>query len=523
MADSTPVEVLSPFVQDLKRAHKISTPLVAVETLDPQALVYDLAVMYKETGVVLWDIAQGFKGMNEAGKRVKTAIMPKEDKIARRPDMNLVEALGMMASDKCPEDAVFIMVNAHRLWDETPILQGIMNLRDHFKRIGAMLVMTHPGITLPVELLQDVMTLDQPLPDDTEIKAILKTTVDAFQASHKDVPDMDVETLRKATNAMRGLAPFPIETSAALCLDKNRRIVARDLWDRKRAYLNGTRGIKVDEGKATFDQIGGLDSIKAYLKQMDKGPDSPEIYVRWDEVEKQMAGFGAASGVGDSSGVTQDIIGMILRAMEDYEWDGAIFIGLPGSGKTLITRSISPTFGKLCLSMDIGAVKNSLVGESEANIRAMLKTLYAAGRERVFIMATCNNIGVMPPELLRRFLSGRWYFDLPTRVEKDSIWPICLTQYGLDPKSTRPNDTKWTGAEIRNVCKVARKLGIDLASAAKKIIPVSQSNPELVSRLREQAHNNYLSASVDGPFVIPDDDEVEAMPMPSRKFSDNRA
>ena len=45
------------------------------------------------------------------------------------------------------------------------MVQGIWNLRDVFKAGGQMLVLvTPPGATLPVELQNDVMVIDEPLP-----------------------------------------------------------------------------------------------------------------------------------------------------------------------------------------------------------------------------------------------------------------------------------------------------------------------------------------------------------------------
>jgi SpoVK/Ycf46/Vps4 family AAA+-type ATPase len=189
--------------------------------------------------------------------------------------------------------------------------------------------------------------------------------------------------------------------------------------------------------------------------------------------------------------------------MEDYNAKGIICVGHPGSGKSLFAKSIG-TSGKIpTLSIDLGACKGSLVGESERKIRAVVRTVCGlSGKRSVFVVATCNKLDTLPPELRRRFTLGIMFFDLPTLEERNYIWDINLKRFNLDPKEEKPDCTNWTGAEIRNVCANSADFGISLKESAEFIVPLIKSDPENIDKLRRFANGRFLSASHNGPYSM---------------------
>ena len=74
----------------------------------------------------------------------------------------------------------------------------------------------------------------------------------------------------------------------------------------------------------------------------------------------------------------------------------------------------------------------------------------------VYLIATCNDIGKMPPELTRaeRF-DGIMFLDLPSRTQKDKIWQQYIRLFDLDEQQPLPDDSNYTGAEIRACCRLA--------------------------------------------------------------------
>src|SRR5206468_10768761 len=99
-----------------------------------------------------------------------------------------------------------------------------------------------------------------------------------------------------------------------------------------------------------------------------------------------------------------------------------------------------------------------------------------AGEEALWV-ATCNRFEAIPTELRRRFTYGVWFADLPSREERAAIWQVHLQANGF-PVKAAAIDWEWTGAEIRNCCDLARRLGISPSEAAAYVVPVSQSDPE---------------------------------------------
>ena len=114
----------------------------------------------------------------------------------------------------------------------------------------------------------------------------------------------------------------------------------------------------------------------------------------------------------------------------------------------------------------------------------------------VFVVCTSNDISKLPPEFSRaeRF-DGMFFLDLPTKEEKEGIWRIYRGQFDIGPSEIQPDDTDWTGAEIRACCRLSALLDMPLNQAAKNVVPVAITAAEQVDRLRTWASGRCLSAS----------------------------
>ena len=104
-------------------------------------------------------------------------------------------------------DAIVFFNNPQRIWEQVDIVQGVWNLRDAFKVGGQMLVLvTTPGSVLPVELQNDVMVIDEPLPSAEDLRHIIPGM---FESAELAPPDDCV--VDQAVDALVGLAAFPAE------------------------------------------------------------------------------------------------------------------------------------------------------------------------------------------------------------------------------------------------------------------------------------------------------------------------
>ena len=143
-------------------------------------------------------------------------------------------------------------------------------------------------------------------------------------------------------------------------------------------------------------------------------------------------------------------------------------------------------------------MESSLVGASTERLRTALQIIDAVSQGRMLFIATCNSIASLPPELRRRFTLGTFFFDLPTAEERATIWKIYLKKYSVSGEL--PNDEGWTGAEIKECCRKAHRLGITLAQASRYIVPVSRSAAEQIKALRQMASGKFISASTPGIY-----------------------
>jgi len=198
------------------------------------------------------------------------------------------------------------------------------------------------------------------------------------------------------------------------------------------------------------------------------------------------------------------------------------------------------------LSLDMGRVFGSLVGESEAKMREALKVVDAmapcvlfideiekglAGvggsatdggttqrvggtfltwlndhTSEVFVIATCNDYSKLPPEYTRM---GRWdsiwFVDNPAVKEQLDILDIYLKRFlgkvlgtmmaESDGRVKIPDLDSYSGAEIRQVAIEAAYNGGDLEAAAGFVIPISKSQKAQMDALREWARFRTIPAS----------------------------
>ncbi len=476
------IRPIDQFMKTLKAARRVSTPLLAIRSADPALAIARVQdAVGKSAPMIHWDIVRGLAPMNENGTKELGKLIGERDPTGIGP----VEAL--VLASQLSEDSVLLYANAQRFWVDPQVTQAIWNLRDAFKSSGRTLVLlTTPGAVLPDELTQDVLVLDEPLPGIDDLARIFQETVAAADVPHT------VEVAEKAMDAMLGLAAFPAEQVLAMSVSKG-ALDLEQLWDRKRQVIEQTPGLSVWRGGETFDDIGGCENIKRFLRAVINGAEAPRGIVFLDEIEKAFAGTGT-----DLSGVKTELTGAILSWMQDRSADGCLLIGPPGAAKSLVAKATGNTAGIPTIAFDLGAMQNALVGSSGERLRSALKVVDAVTKGRSLWIATCNSIGTLPPELRRRFTLGTFFFDLPSPEERASIWTIYLAKYGMTGEL--PDDDGWTGAEIKECCRKAYRLRLSLKESAEYIVPVSRSAADQIKALRQQASGKYISASSPGVY-----------------------
>ena len=80
------------------------------------------------------------------------------------------------------------------------------------------------------------------------------------------------------------------------------------------------------------------------------------------------------------------------------------------------------------------------------------------------------------------------------------IWSIYLDLYEIDRDQRMPEDTDWTGAEIKACCRLSALLDVPLVQAAQNVVPIAVTAAESVERLRTWASGRCLSAQQPGLY-----------------------
>lgn len=475
-------------------ARRVGAPIVVWKTPDPaasiKALIAALNGSAENTPLAEWNTADGTRPLNDLAN-IGTGIGRYDTMEGLPGALNAAAGLPGRKADKL--GALFFIHNAHRWIGEATVMQAVWNLRDKFKANMRTLVLFCPHMQTPNELVNDVVTIDEPLPTEEQIKEIVQAEVKNSGAK------VTKEAVEKATGALTGLSAFAAEQAVAMSFIRGKSGVELDVdnvWERKRKAIEETRGLSVWRGGESFKDIAGYDNAKRFFNLLIKSSRAPKAYVWIDELEKSIAGAN-----GDNTGVTQDQLLVILTEMQDTGAMGALFLGHPGTAKSAMAKAIGNTAEVPTIKLDLGAMKQGEVGTSETNIRAAMKVVGSVGQGNVCFIATCNKISVLPPELRRRFNLGTFFFDLPNDEERNAIWRLYLAKYGRKEKNPPPSDG-WTGAEVYGCVNKADLLGCSVDEASKFVAPIC-ADRVTIDTLRSVAHNAFISSSDEGIYKMP--------------------
>lgn len=499
------------FKETFKAAKYVSTPIVVVQTPDPSSTMHlighDLFESEEQYPILYWDVVQGFKACNEQAKPMAQQLAAASAGYdgAQEPRKALTALYDLAASKELLRGTIILFANAHRYISDTDVVQAVFNLRDCFAEENRTAVfLTTPGVTLPAELVDHTLVLEEPLPTRADLRRVVDEIIQDTRSQNDKMPEVPTAQLEQATDALIGLTTFAAQQTTAMSLSLNGLNLHR-LWTRKVKLIEQTPGLSVWKGGESFADIRGVDNVRDYLEMNLRCEDPPGAIVFVDEVDKQVAGHGT-----DSSGVKTEMNGTLLTWMQDKGALGMIFLGPPGTAKSLTAKASGNLIGAPVIPFNMTAMQASHVGQSGQNLRTALQVVDAVSQGRPLFIATCNSINVLPPELRRRFKLGTFFFDLPDEPARQLIWELYLRKYNLS--GDLPEDTDWSGDDIMNCCRNAHRMKISLQRAAQYIVPVGTSARDEIRQLRLQASRKYIDAAKPGPYVF-DDKDTQLQPM----------
>ncbi len=393
-----------------------------------------------------------------------------------------------------------MLVNFHRFLNSPEIVQALARQITLGKQQRTFVVILAPVVQVPPELETLITLVEHPLPNRDQLADIAH----AVATEPGELPAGD--DLGRMLDAAAGLTRFEAENVFSLALVREGRLEAQTIWQEKCQALKKTGLLQLHRGPESFAHIGGLEALKSFCCRALK------------------------RGAGRPAGV---------------QARGVLLLSPPGCGKSQFAKALGNEVGRPTISLDIGGLMGSLVGETESRTRQALRTIDALApcvvlvdelekalggtsqggsgdsgvsarlfgsllswlndhTSDVFFVGTCNDISKLPPEFARseRF-DGVFFVDFPDELQREAIWQIYLQQFRIDSEQPRPVDSDWSGAEIKSCCRLAALLDCSLVEASQNVVPVARTAAEAVDRLRRWADCRCLSADRAGIYHLP--------------------
>lgn len=456
-----------------------------IESHEHQDALADLAQLCRQEDwrLASWDIDQG---LQVSGEMIEAGG---SDPLAA------IKALNSLAT---PEGtAILVLQNFHRFIQSAEIVQALAQQILTGKQNRMFLVVLSSVVAIPAELEKLFVVLEHELPDRRQLAEIAR----GIATEAGELPEK--RELETVLDAASGLSRFEAEGAFSLSLVRRGRITPQAIWELKTQALKKSGLLTLHRGEDAFDSLGGLTALKAFTKRALLQPECNNTRLRPR---------------------------------------GVLLLSPPGCGKSQFCKTLGNEVGRPVLILDVGSLMGSLVGESEKRTRQALQIVDAmapcvlmideiekafAGvgssgqsdsgvsarmfgsflswlndhTSDVFVVATSNDVTKLPPEFGRseRF-DGIFFLDLPGREQKDQIWDQYIPLFGLNPDQERPEDTDWTGAEIRSCCRLAGLLDVPLIQSQQNVVPVAVTAAESVTRLRQWANSRCLDADRPGIF-----------------------
>ncbi len=469
--------------------------------------------------LLYWSITEGFTGDQEFTD-------------LRDP----IKALDLLI--KYEDSALFVLRDFHPYLKDPVVVRRLRDCHRAFKESERLknVMLLSASMKIPTEVEKEVAVVDFSLPTRADIRALIDGLC-------QDFPDLGTrhgnDARDRFTEAALGLTYEEANNVFAKSLVRHRDFDMDTILSEKKAIIRKSGLLEYYETQEQFNDVGGLKTLKEWL-------------------QKRQGAF------------TQKARTFGLPVPK-----GILLIGIPGCGKSLTAKAVGALWQMPLLRLDVGKVFSGLVGSSEENIRKAIATAEAVApailwldeleqgfsgvqssgqsdagttarvfgsfitwlqekQSAVFVIATANDVSMLPPELLRKGRFDEIFFvDMPTMDERKDILRIHLekkkrplSEDDLDALALATRD--FSGAELEQVVVAALydaffENGADLTrdrllTSSSEVIPLALTMKEKIDGLRDWARSRARSASglpIGAPAHEDPDAAEDAQPKPA--------
>ena len=486
--------------EELRLLLRSRFPILVVETAEEQRFLKlaETVCNLDEVALFTWSVVRGLSGIRQGS--------------AVAQSRELIDAMAHLS--RSPQNGVFVFLDAQPFMDHPGVIRMVREIAfDHTKhRQTLVFVGTRVALHPDLQRMSAAFRLAPLGPDD--VRALIKEEAELYMYQ-KEV------NLR----ADRAAYEMLVQHLVGLSRDDARRLIRQSIED---------------EGEITMDDVARV--LRMKHEALGQGGTLQMV----TDVES-LDHVGGQANLKKWLALRRDAF---HRAAGTEKLDvpkGVLLLGVQGAGKSLAARAVAGSWRVPLLRLDFGALYNKFHGETERNLREALETAsqmspcilwldeiekgVATGdadggvsrrvlgtlltwmserRQRVFLIATANDIGSLPPELLRKGRFDEIFFvDLPDPRVREEIYRIHLEKRGHPspgfelPKLAAAAE-RFSGAEIeQSIVSAAYAAHSEKVALATKhvLAEIAATRPLAVVRAEEVA---ALRAWAAGRTVLAD-------------------
>ena len=487
------------FNDELALFLKARYPIIYINTVEEDRVEYVLRKNVKTNlnrSIYSWDFVDGYTNN------------PNNEGFARR---NPLQALELVERLNAETPAVFLLKDFNRFLTDLSISRKLRNISRILKLQPKTIIIIGSDFTIPKEL-QDLITIIQfQLPLEEEISQELNRLITSLNIK------VDSQLFENLTRACQGLSLERIRRVLSKIIATYKTIDENSisvLLSEKKQIIRQTEILEYSSVSEKIDNLGGLDNLKDWLKK------------RKTAFSIQASNYGLPTP------------------------RGLLLIGIQGTGKSLTAKAIANDWQLPLLKLDVGKLFGGIVGESESRLRQMINvaetispcilwideidkafsntdskgdsgtsnrvlatfTSWLSEKTKpVFVIATANNIDLIPLELIRKGRFDEIFFlDLPKKEEREEIFKIHLQEFrpnsweSFDYSLLGKSSDSFSGAEIRQSIiegmyhafyEKREFLTDDICLALEELIPLAYLESDQMVRLQNWADSGRIRSA----------------------------
>jgi len=477
-------------------------PLVVIETHEEGRVMalLEQVTNLENLALFVWSIADGLRRTKQTQPLTQT--------------YEFRDALRHI--DKTPQNGIYVMLDAHPYLEDPINARLIREIAMEYGKTARTVVLVSTRIDVNLDLARMSARFKLSLPNLEGIQAMISEEIKLWADQGGEPVRGQKEALHLLARHLTGMALDDARRLARQAIRDDSLITFKDV-ERVLRYKYDSLGtnsvLSLELDTASFAQVGGLKKLK-----------------RWLELRRSV------------------FVGAPQPGLEPPK--GVMLLGVQGSGKSLAAKAVAGAWGLPLLRFDFATLYNKFSGETERNLREALASAEAMApcvlwideiekgltndssggtdggvsrrllgslltwlserKERVFIVATANDIEQLPPELIRKGrLDEIFFVDLPDAETRAEIFAIHLARRELpvakfDLSALAEATDKFSGAEIEQAIVSAlyeahaQQKPLDQAQLLEEIRrtrPLATVMAERISALREWAAARTVSAN----------------------------